>query len=71
MSPGCAADAVRRSCCSLDNHAAFPEFCSKSEKWFRGAGELFRHRGRTKQSCKNYNDFNEMQPMNLSAIGPA
>jgi hypothetical protein len=53
-----AASAVRRSCCQLDNHLLFPEFCAKSEKWFRHAGELFRRGSRTKQYYEKPNDFN-------------
>jgi hypothetical protein len=57
-----AADAVRRSRCELDNHPAFPDVCAKSGKWFRGAAELFRHRGPTKQFLKKINDFNRTRP---------
>jgi hypothetical protein len=56
-----AAGAVRRSCCQLDNHLLFPEFCAKSEKWFRHAGELFRRGSRTKQYYEQPNDFNPVE----------
>jgi hypothetical protein len=36
------AGAARRSHCQLDNQTLFPDVCAKSEKWFRGTGDLFR-----------------------------
>jgi len=30
---------------SLNNQMLFPDICTKSGKWFREAGELFRRRG--------------------------
>jgi hypothetical protein len=41
---GVNAGAGRRFRCQIDNHPVFPEVCAKSGKWFRPAGELFRHK---------------------------
>jgi hypothetical protein len=47
------AGVARRFRCSFDNQTRFPDVCAKSEKWFRGAAELFRGGNRKKQSVKD------------------
>jgi hypothetical protein len=52
------AGAVRRFRYWVDTQPAFPDVYAKSGKWFRRVAELFRRRGRTKQSFQRFNDFN-------------
>ena len=64
----------RRSCCRIDNHPLFPEFCSKSEKWFRRAAELFRGSGPDETKFKKDQCFQSnagKTATQLSFIGPA
>jgi hypothetical protein len=46
------AGAVRRFRHWVDNQPAFPDVYAKGGKWFRRVAELFRRRGRTKQSSR-------------------
>jgi hypothetical protein len=45
---------------SVDNHAAFPEFCAKSPKWFRRDKNCFVACLSTKQLLDDINDFSSL-----------
>src|SRR6185312_8153416 len=41
-------------CWSLDNHERFPEFCAKSQKWFRGTEICFVARASNETVSRQY-----------------
>jgi hypothetical protein len=65
------AGAARRFRCQIDNQPLFPDVCAKNGKWFRRAGELFRHGSRTKQPPEKLNDFTRIRLMEQRFQGPS
>jgi hypothetical protein len=45
----------------LDNHEAFPEFCAKSSKWFRGMENCFVVRSSDEIIAEDNNEFSRLQ----------
>jgi len=56
LSPALPAVVLGRS----DNQSRFPEFCFKSEKWFRRRENCFVAQGSTTQFQANIHDFNQL-----------